>query len=116
MKEAKNIHVVPRNDGWIIRKEGASRATSVHETQKSAITAAREIARDQGSELVIHGRDGRIRGRDSYGPEPTPPQARRVLFPKLPTSTSKREIKRAVIAVVRDLKTAAKDSGRASKQ
>ena len=39
-------------------------------TQKEAITIAREIAKNQQSELVIHRPDGRIRDKDSFGNDP----------------------------------------------
>jgi hypothetical protein len=115
MVKAKNIHVVPRNDGWIIRKEGASRATSVHETQRDAVEAGRAIARNQSSELVIHGRDGRIRDRDSYGSDPMPPRDRKVLFPDKSAGTSEKAIKDAVSAVVQESKASSKGSRRDSK-
>ena len=68
-------HVVPHPDGWAVRGEGNSRATSVHDTQREAINVAREIARNQGGELLIHGRDGQIRERDSSGnSDPYPPR------------------------------------------
>ena len=70
----KNQHVVPRGDKWAVKGEGNRRATSVHEVQKEAIEAAREIARKQRSELFVHGQDGRIRERDSYGNDPYPPK------------------------------------------
>ena len=70
----KNQHVVPRDDGWAVKGAGNSRATSVHDTQAGAIARAREIAQNQQSELLIHGRDGRIRARDSYGNDPFPPK------------------------------------------
>lgn len=70
----KNQHVVPHDNGWAVKGEGNTRATSVHDTQKAAIAAAREIARNQEAELLIHGRDGAIRGRDSEGHDPHPPQ------------------------------------------
>jgi len=67
-------HVVPHSDGWAVRGEGNSRATSVHDTQREAIDAGREIARNQGGELLIHGRNGQIRERDSSGNnDPYPP-------------------------------------------
>lgn len=67
-------HVVPHDGKWAVRAEGAERATSVHDTQREAIDAAREIARRQGTELLIHGEDGKIRARDSYGHDPFPPR------------------------------------------
>ena len=69
----KNQHVVPHAGGWAVRGAGNSRATSVHETQAQAITHAREIAQNQESEMLIHGRHGRIRERDSFGNDPFPP-------------------------------------------
>ena len=69
----RNQHVVPHDDRWAVRGAGSQRATSIHGTQKDAIDAGRKIARNQGSELFIHGRDGRIRDRDSYGNDPFPP-------------------------------------------
>ncbi len=60
-------HVVTHPDGWAVRGEGNSRATAVYDTQREAIDAGREIARNQGGELLIHGRNGQIRERDSVG-------------------------------------------------
>jgi len=70
---AKSQHVVPRGGKWAVRKAGAGKVTRHFTTQKEAIEAARGIARNQGSEVFIHGRDGRIRQRDSYGKDPFPP-------------------------------------------
>lgn len=70
----KNQHVVPRNGQWAVRGAGNSKATRVFDTQGEAIDAAREIARNQGTELVIHRPDGRIREKSSYGSDPFPPQ------------------------------------------
>ncbi len=67
-------HVVPHDDSWAVVGEGNSRATSIHDTQREAIDAGREIARNQGGELLIHGRNGQIRERDSTGNnDPYPP-------------------------------------------
>ena len=72
-----NQHVVRRDNRWGVRGEGNSRDTSQHGTQAEAIEAARETARNQRAEVVIHGRDGRIRDKDSYGNDPNPPRDRR---------------------------------------
>lgn len=71
---SRNQHVVPHKGGWAVKGAGASRATGVHSTQKEAIQQAGEIARNQGSELLIHGRDGQIRDRDSHGNDGCPPR------------------------------------------
>lgn len=70
----KDQHVVRRDDGWAVRGEGNSRDTSHHNSQQQAYDAAREIARNQGTEVVVHGRDGRIRDSDSFGSDPNPPK------------------------------------------
>lgn len=72
-----NQHVVQRDDGWAVRGEGNERDTSHHPTQGDAIGAARDIAINQRSEVVIHGRDGKIRDKDSYGNDPYPPRDRK---------------------------------------
>ena len=68
----KNQHVVPADHGWGVRGEGNGRLTSRHATQAGAERAAREIALNQRSEVVIHRQDGRIRDRNSYGNDPFP--------------------------------------------
>ena len=70
----KGQHVVPRDGKWAVRRAGADRATRRFDTQNEAIKAARDIARRQGTELYIHGKDGRIRKRDSYGKDSFPPK------------------------------------------
>jgi uncharacterized protein YdaT len=71
---AKNIHVTHRQDGsWAVKGAGDQRASSTHSTQKAAIAAAKPLAANNTSELVIHGRDNRIRDKDSYGNDPHPP-------------------------------------------
>ncbi|WP_414054311.1 DUF2188 domain-containing protein [Macrococcus equi] len=68
----KNQHVVPNpNGGWDVKGEGNTNATSHHETQAEAIDAAKTIAQNQKSELLIHGKDGQIRKRDSFGNDPS---------------------------------------------
>jgi hypothetical protein len=70
----KNQHVVPHENGWAVQGAGNSRATSVHETQAAAIQEARQIAQNNHSELFVHGRNGQIRERDSFGNDPHPPK------------------------------------------
>lgn len=71
----KSQHVVKRKDGdWAVKKGGSSRATKVYKTQKEAIVEGRKIAKKQKAEFYIHGRDGKIREKDSYGNDPLPPR------------------------------------------
>lgn len=69
-----NQHVMPLGDKWQVKGEGNSRATLITNTQKEAIEKAREIAKNQKSELVVHNKEGKIREKDSYGNDPYPPK------------------------------------------
>jgi uncharacterized protein YdaT len=74
MTQKKNQHVTPHKDGgWQVKGAGNSKATAKTETQKEAIKIARDIAINKQSEVVIHGRNGQIRDKDSYGNDPVPP-------------------------------------------
>lgn len=70
----KNQHVVPNESGWGIKGEGNSRLTKILPTKNEALEVARTIAKNQGVELFIHGKDGKIQDRDSYGIDPCPPK------------------------------------------
>jgi hypothetical protein len=61
---------VPGDKGWRVEVEGAERPSSTHKTQTEAAKAARDIARKNKSELLIHGRNGRVRDRSTYGHDP----------------------------------------------
>ncbi|MDE2748457.1 MAG: DUF2188 domain-containing protein [Chloroflexota bacterium] len=74
MAKGKNQHVTPTEGGWKVIGAGNSRATKITSTQQEAIEVARGIAENQQSELLIHGRDGKIRERNSYGNDPYPPK------------------------------------------
>ena len=69
-----NQHVVPHPKGWAVKPAGGQRASSVHGTQQEAIDKGRQIAQNQGSELLIHGQNGQIREKNSYGNDPFPPK------------------------------------------
>ena len=49
-------------------------SAKITNTQKDAISYARNIAINNSSEVVIHGRDGKIRDKNSYGNDPFPPK------------------------------------------
>jgi uncharacterized protein DUF2188 len=70
----KNVHVVPKADGWAVKKEGNSRSSAVTDTKSEAESIGRDLAKNERSELVIHGKDGKIQDKDSYGNDPNPPK------------------------------------------
>lgn len=68
-----NMHFVsPNSDrgGWDVKRAGSQRASSHHATQAEAIQTAREVSRNQHTELKIQGQNGQIRQSDSHGNDP----------------------------------------------
>lgn len=74
-------HVVPNPEGgWDVKKPGAERASSHHDTQADAEARAKEILGNVGGgEAVTHRRSGEIRDSDTVPParDPNPPRDRR---------------------------------------
>ena len=73
----KNYHVTPKGDRWQVKRAGADRASSLHDTQSEAIDRGRDLARQSRGELRVHRPDGTIRDSDSYGRDPHPPKDRK---------------------------------------
>ena len=62
MSDKKTHHVVKNpSGGWSVKKSGATRASGTYNTQQEAIDSARKISKNQGSRVVVHSRDGRIK-------------------------------------------------------
>jgi len=71
----QTTHVTPNGgNGWKVLKGGGERPSAILPTKVQAIERAREISRNQGTELVIHNLNGRISGSDSHGHDPYPPK------------------------------------------
>lgn len=73
-KSGPNVWVVRSGSGFAVKREGNPSPVTPTATQQRAIEIARPMARQYGSELIIQGRDGRIRDRDSHGSDPFPPK------------------------------------------
>jgi Uncharacterized protein conserved in bacteria (DUF2188) len=68
-------HVIPNaSGGWAVKNSGAVRASRTFDTQSEAIAYGRNAAKSSHSELYIHGRDGTIKNKNSYGSDPFPPR------------------------------------------
>ena len=69
----KNKHVVKgKNGGWDVKSGGI--AVANQSTQRDAIQVANHMAKVDRTEVVIHGRDGKIRDKNSFGKDPYPPK------------------------------------------
>lgn len=69
-----NQHITKKNGEWRVIGEKNKKAIKKFATQKEAIDYGRKVAINQQSELVIHGVNGKIRDKDSYGNDPIPPR------------------------------------------
>ncbi len=72
MARRKIWHVVPHGDGgWAVKKEGAQRASGLYDAKDEAIEGARNLAkRNEPSQIKIHGTDGKIQTKHTYGADP----------------------------------------------
>lgn len=69
MSEADRHVVQNPAGGWDVKKSNSSRASAHAGTQEGARALARTIIHNQGGgELIVHGRDGRIRAKDTIAP------------------------------------------------
>ena len=59
--EGGRLHVEPKNGSWAVRKNRT--VTSTHATRAQAVTAAKSMARNEQSEVLIHAPDGRVKHR-----------------------------------------------------
>jgi hypothetical protein len=70
MPNKGDVHVVPHEGRWRVEVEGRARPDSTHDTQAAARKKARDLARRSKSELLVHGRNGKVRERNTYGGDP----------------------------------------------
>ena len=67
----KNQHVVRHGKRWAVKDEGAPEPVAVFKTQSEAWEKAKSIARKERSEALLHGKNGAIRERNTYGHDPS---------------------------------------------
>lgn len=70
----KEHHVVYNDDHWSVKKGGGERSIKNFERKRDAVDFAREVSKNQESELIIHGKDSKIQNSDSHGGDPCPPR------------------------------------------
>lgn len=76
----KDRYVTRHDNGWAVKGPGASRASSIHRTQKEAESRAKEIVSNLGGgEVRIQNRQGQWRDSDTVAPgnDPFPPRDRK---------------------------------------
>lgn len=80
MSKDRDRTVYRRPDGsWANERNDAQRASSVHDTQREAVAAAKaNLVNQGGGELTTKGVNGQIRSKDTIAPgnDPNPPRDR----------------------------------------
>lgn len=72
-RRSHDVHVSKLgNSSWKVTQNGER--ISTHRTQQAAIDRGKQEAKQDRVDLVTHGRDGKIRSKDSYGNDPLPPR------------------------------------------
>lgn len=61
------VHTLPYEGAWAVKVEGSSRLETILESRSEAELRGRELAQQRGAEHVVHGADGRILERNTYG-------------------------------------------------
>lgn len=62
------VQVMPEGDSWKVMLDGAQQGS--HSTQAEADAEGRALAQTKQLEYQLHGKDGQIRAKDSYGNDP----------------------------------------------
>ncbi len=55
----KRVHIIKRDNGWAVKKQGGSKASKIYKDKKVAKKRANSL-RKKGYDLIIHKRDGSI--------------------------------------------------------
>ncbi len=78
MSKDQDRMVYRREDGnWVNQRTDSNRASSLHDTQRDAVSTAKSMLQNQGGgELTTKGLDGKIRSKDTISPgnDPLPPR------------------------------------------
>ena len=71
MARRPQVSVEPRPDGrWAVQTDGTQRAYRVKDRKAEAVSIARSVAKNKGTELLIKNERGRVVAKDSHGSDP----------------------------------------------
>lgn len=70
----KNVLVIKGEGRW--KLQVGSSVVSTYQRQADAAEVGKSMAKSLNTDLVIQGRDGRFRSKDSFGPDSNPPRDR----------------------------------------
>lgn len=59
MSNEDRVHIIKRDDGWVLKRDGAKRAYRWFNTKEEAIDLAKNY-RSRGYDVVVHRTDGTV--------------------------------------------------------
>jgi len=66
----KNVHVFHADGKWVVEQEGQPNVKTAYATRFAAVIAAKKLAKQNRSNLIIHRVDGSVAQRNTYIPGP----------------------------------------------
>lgn len=67
VQAGQKMYHLALNDGkWVVKKALAKSVSKVFDNKEKATAYAIKVAKNDGTELIIHGEDGRIQDRKSF--------------------------------------------------
>jgi hypothetical protein len=66
----RQVFVSPSLDGWKVKTVGTEKAAGIFDTKAEAVDKGINVARNQGAELFVQNKDGKIGWKNSYGNDP----------------------------------------------
>jgi len=63
----KNQHVIVHGERWAVQAEGTAAPWALFKTQGEAWEKAKALARKERADAILHGRNGIVRERNTYG-------------------------------------------------
>ena len=75
MTTRKVWHIIPKDNNWAIKKEGADRLSGIHDNKQDAIKEVQKIAKNNTpSQIIVHDKHGVIQTEWTYGKDPYSPK------------------------------------------
>jgi hypothetical protein len=64
--------VEPRENGWVVQREGTDRADGLYDNKDDAMDRGVDLAKAAKGQLRVKGRDGQIQTEHTYTNDPYP--------------------------------------------
>jgi hypothetical protein len=56
---SNRVHIISRKNGWVLKKEGALRASKIFQTKDDAVATVEKLLA-KGSDVIVHQKDGTV--------------------------------------------------------